>query len=175
MRTGHRSAPILVCGLVVLRCAYCHGGTTVLCGGCDFAPDQWFRKCFPSPARTRKLEPYGYQDLCLSCGESVSTASYSNLRMPLPTLCCRDVFTASEDLAGLLEARKIIFIACVVRSCACCQYEDLSDGAGHLVAALHASLWLLCDTRPHSLFLTGTELWNSIAPVFIRQHPPLLQ
>jgi hypothetical protein len=38
-------------------------------------------KCFPTPARTRKLETYGYQELCLSCGESAYLTSYSTLRM----------------------------------------------------------------------------------------------
>jgi hypothetical protein len=101
--------------------------------------------------------------------------SYSNLRMPLPALCVRAVFTGFGALNGLLEAWKIIFFGCVVRRRACCQFEGVFDSAGHLVAALHALLWLLCATRLQSLFLTGTELWDINAPVFIRQHPPLLQ
>ena len=99
---------------------------------------QWFRKCFPSPARTRKLESYGYQDLCLSCGKSVSMTSYSNLRMPLPTLYVRDVFTVPGALAGPSKARKIISVVFVVRGCACCQSEVLFGGGGQLVAAWHS-------------------------------------
>ena len=136
---------------------------------------QWVSKCFPSPSRTHKLEPYGYLVLCLSRGKSVSTTSYSNLRMPLHALCVRAVFTGFGALSGLLEAWKIIFFACVVRRRACCQFEGVIKGAGHLVAAFHALLWLLCAARLQSLFLTGTKLCNINAPVFIRQHPPLLQ
>lgn len=60
MRIVHGLAPVLVWCLVALTHACCHGGTSFGCGGWDLVPDQWFRKRIPTPARTRKLEPYGY-------------------------------------------------------------------------------------------------------------------
>jgi hypothetical protein len=109
-RTGPQSILIVVCRHALESCAWCYGGTSRLGNGWHVAPDQWFWKCFPTPARTRKLETYGYQELCLSCGENVYLTSYSNLRMALPTLCVREPFTAFEALAGPAEARKIFLL-----------------------------------------------------------------
>lgn len=174
-RTGPQSTPIVVCGHGLESCAWCYGGTSRLGGGWHLAPDQWFWKCFPTPARTRKLETYGYQELCLSCGESAYLTSYSNLRMALPTLCVREPFTAFEALAGPAEARKVIFVVCVARSCACRGSDCFFDAAVQLSAALPDLLRRLCCTRLHSLFSTGTKEEDSIATVFVRQHPPVLQ
>jgi hypothetical protein len=80
---------------------------------------QWFQKCFPTPARTRKPEPYGYQELCLSCGESAYLTSYGNLRMALPTLWVREPLTAFAALAGPPEPRKLVPVVFAARSCAC--------------------------------------------------------
>jgi hypothetical protein len=118
-RTGRQSAPIVVYVVALVSCAWCHVGTCRLGGGCQLSSDQWFRKCFPTPARTRKLETYGYQELCLSCGKSAYSTSYSNLRMALPTLCVREPFTAFDALAGPPEARKVVSVVFVARICAC--------------------------------------------------------
>jgi hypothetical protein len=98
-----------------------HGGRRLskVCGGCDISRHQWVWKCFPTPACTRKLETYGYQELCLNRGESACMTSYSNLRMALPTLCVRELFTASGALTGPVEAGKIFSVVFVARSCAC--------------------------------------------------------
>lgn len=109
---AHRPQVSLNCGVWSCPSELCMvpGWHVHLAGGWQLRPDQWVRKCFPTPARTHKLETYGYQELCLSRGESVCMTSYSNLRMALPTLCVREPFTASGALAGPAEPRKIISV-----------------------------------------------------------------
>lgn len=172
-QAGCESACLLVCAHDWARvtCGGCR--MSAGCGGCDLVLDQWPRKRNPTPARTRKLETYGYLYLCLNCGESVSTGSYSILRMPLPTLCFREPFCVPEAAGVPFEVGKIILVVCALRSHACCRYECLYFVSVHLVAAGQQLFRHLCTTLAITPVLTVTKLWEWSAPVFPRQRPPV--
>lgn len=57
---------------------------------------------------------------------------------------------------GLQLRGKVVFVASVVHSCACCRIESFSDVSVHVLAALHELLRVLRSARLHSLFLAGT-------------------
>lgn len=61
-----------------------------------------------------------------------------------------------EVWQGLQLRGKVVFVAGVVHSCACCLIESFSDGSVHVLAALHELLCVLRSARLHSLFLAGT-------------------
>ncbi len=57
---------------------------------------------------------------------------------------------------GLQLRGKVVFVASVVYSCACCRFESFPDSSVHVLAAVHELLRVLRSARLHSLFLAGT-------------------